>query len=1532
MRHHVSYIQGILVVLLSIAREATADAGSTGAFPEHVVINEVLCSNTRSNHDLDFGAFSDWVELYNPTGSPVDLSGWYLSDNPENPDKWELPAGTVVDPDGFLVLWADGRDLVPGQTAYVEFTEIEEIICQEFHLNFRINREQEEVLLYNPDLELVDSVYLFNQERDYSYGRDPGNPGVWCYLGEPTPGAENSYHTSLLFDPSGKPVFSVAGGLYPGVLTVELGPAGEHSVIRYTTDGSEPGSQSPAYSEPLQVLFSKVIKARMFEAGKLPGEVVTESYIIGKDTDLPVISMSTDHWNLWDFRFGLYQKNLKKREVFAHLEYFDENGNKEFHINAGIQLFGSQVFLFDQKPFSIFFRKRYGQNTLNYRLFENRDHTVYRSLVLRNGGNDNSFTMFRDGLGAALVENQVDIDYQSYRPVVVYMNGQYWGIFNLREKLNNDYLEANHGINPGYLDIIEDSLRVNNGDANHYSDLIRYVDQHDLSQPEHFEAVSGKIDMDEFINYMSYKIYGGYIQWQVNNKYWRERTRDSPWRWIAFDLEHCFAGPGSDTYDGNTLLTTLEPGSGPIEWSTLLFRKLMVNEDFRARFIQRTALFLNTLFSEERVVGIIDSLKNRIGNEMEDHITRWGSPVSLSVWNQNIDLLKEFASNRKDFMFRHLMEYFQVPDTSRLTIRCSEGGKVVVCSSYILAEDSVTFNMFDQVPLSLEAMPEPGYRFSGWNGSGSDQYIDLVLSNDTSMYAMFEKTGYNLLPDTVRGSLILIDTLHPYYATASVVIPPGDSLIVREGVKVFLTPHSSLVNYGSLQVLGTGSRPVTFDTNPHVTGAFYTSDTPKWGGLIIHSPDTTRIFHAILENASSGSHLGNFKGAIHAENSILLLKGITIEGPPNPVYCYHSHVIIDSCRLSSRGTGDLINLRACDHPVIRNNDLKGNFYEDTDAIDLDSVNHALVEGNFIYSFFGINSDGIDLGEGSKGTLIRNNRIFSCSDKGISVGQSSETVATNNLIVDCNQGFGIKDFGSFARINQNTLYNNRIGIACFEKNAGNGGGAAQVENTIISNPVDQSVFVDELSSLTLSYCLSDRDTLLGYNNLSDSPMFAAASDHNFYLNSGSPCIDRGTPNQQDPDGTRADIGAYIAENGTDIYPVMISEINFNAHGTFDPGDWIELYNSGSQPVDLTGWTMKGENPEDEYAFPDNLFLQPGGYLVIAEHADSVALLHGGGLNPAGNFNFGLNRGGEVIKLYNKDYQLVHSLRYGSEVPWPDGPDGKGATLELYTGETDNSDPVSWHASYGLGGTPGARNSETTPVTGLYINEFMAKNDLAFADPYGEYDDWIEVYNSNDFPVSLGGLNFLAGSTDERLWMVPLYDDSATTIEAHDFVLFWADKDPEQGILHMDFNLRASGGSIGLAQVIDRHIHEIDRIDYNEQPADIAFGRYPDGAMLLTDLTKTPGTSNIMSGVPGSNVEPLGLSIYPNPADHYLTIEHHDLDRPALGELRNLNGQIIMQFILMPGEQARMDVSGIVAGIYVIRISTSSVISSDKIIIY
>jgi hypothetical protein len=1471
------------------------------------------------------------VELYNPTGSEKNLEGWYLSDDPADPGKWRIPSGTLIPAGGYLLFWADGKDLRPGQKAWIHFTEPEEITIREYHLNFRINSEMEELLLSNEGLELVDRIQLRDQARDVSLGRD--SDGDWHFLGEITPLAGNSLFTTSELIISGAPEFSLPGGFYPGSQQLEFSGSGPGSIIRYTTDGSEPASTSTEYTGPIPVLFSQVIKARMFESGKLPGEVLTESFIISKETSLPVLSVSTDHKNLWGFDFGLYQRNLKNREVFAHLEYFDEDGNRAFRINAGLQLFGSQIFLFDQKPFSIFFRNRYGQDSLNYRLFSNREAGTYHSLVLRNGGNDNNLTMIRDGLGASLVEKQMDLDYQSYLPVVVYMNGEYWGIFNLREKLNEEYLAGNHGVNPDHMDILEDSLKVNRGDENNYRELMGFVNEKDLSNEENYAYVAGKIDVNQFINYMSYKIYGGYRQWQVNSKYWRERTRYSPWRWIAFDLEHCFAGPGGDRYDQNTLNGAMEPGEGSAEWPTLLFRKLMENEDFRASFLQRTALYLGTVFDEDRVTLVIDSLKGRIEGEMEHHIARWNSPVSQAIWLQHMESLEEFGRNRNRYLMAHLMNYFSIPDTSGLTLQCGEGGKIKVADALVQDQGSATHTMFNGIPVVLEALPDPGYDFTGWNGKDPERRLELMLSGDTVLAAGFESSGTALLPDTVQGTLVLDNSTMPYYSRGNIFVPAGDSLIIHEGVEVRMMPGASIISEGCLIVHGSADRPVVLDVNSGQVNGYVSSRKEKWGGMIIRSGDRVVIRHTILANASSGLAEGDYKGALSAVNSRLVLSGLHIAEVKNPIWCYSSEVRIDSCVLSSRGTGDLINLKACLEAVITGNELIGNYYEDTDAIDLDSVSGALVENNRIYSFFGYNSDGIDLGEACRDIYLRGNTIWSCSDKGVSVGQGSELVAEFNLIVNCGQGFGIKDSASFALITQNTLYGNQTGVACFEKNRGRGGGSAQVESSIIAGSGEVAVFVDSLSFLTVSYSLSDTDTLLGYNNRYGNPLFATASGLDFYLLDGSPCINGGNPVRQDPDGSRADMGAYVAHPRDSVSGLLVNEINFDSHPSFDIGDWVEFRNAGSTTLDLSNWVLKGENEEDEFIFPDHLELVPGGYLVVADNKDALDSLYGSVLGPGSSFTgrlpFGLSAGGELLRLYDSNYRLAHTFRYGREFPWPDGPGGKGATMEFYEEEMDNSRPDNWHASHILGGTPGDKNSKGSLVTGLFINELMAKNDAAVTDNAGEYDDWLEVFNSNDFAVDLGGLYLLRSNPDADPWMIPLYQADSTEISPGGYRVFWADKDPEQGIRHTGFNLPASGGSIALAGVIDKEFVVLDEISYGSQQPDEAFGRYPDGGYLLSVLHHSPGSSNRLITSVDMGDKSTGIKVYPNPTSTFLIIEYEP-EVISSCSLQNMNGQTVLQTSLDPAGSNRLDVSDLPSGIYLLRFTGCSSCSAKVVI--
>ena len=959
----------------------------------------------------------------------------------------------------------------------------------------------------------------------------------------------------------------------------------------------------------------------------------------------------------------------------------------------------------------------------------------------------------------------------------------------------------------------------------------------------------------------------------------------------------------------------------------------MENQGFRASFLQRTALFLDTVFDEERVAFVIHSLMGQIEVEMEQHIARWNSPVSRAAWLQHMNNLEEFARNRNRHLTAHMMSYFSLPDTSMLTLQCGAGGKIAVAGALVQDSGVASYNLFNDLPVHLQALPEPGYSFIGWNRTDPESRLDLFLSADTLLAAFFEPSMADLIPDTVKGTLILEIAHRPWYSSGNVFVPDGDTLIIEQGIEVMMMPGASLVIEGCLITRGSPVRPVIIDVNPGAVDGYLVSGKRKWGGIIIRSDNLVSLRNTVMVNASSGMTEGGYKGALSAVNSKLALSGVKISGVKDPVWCYGSEVWIDSCTLSSNGTGDLINLQACPVAVITRNDLRGNYYEDTDAIDLDSVSGATLENNNIYGFFGYNSDGIDLGEACHDILIRGNTIMSCSDKGISVGQASKIEAAFNIIVNCGQGFGIKDSASFAHINRNTLFGNLTGIACFEKNPGKGGGSAQVENTIIAGSVNAAIFVDSLSVLTISYSHSNTDSLPGYKNLHGDPAFAGASDLDFFLREHSPCIDAGNPDQLDPDGSRADMGAYIAHQKASPLDLLISEINFDPHPAFDAGDWIELQNAGSKSMDLSGWVLKGENKDDEFIFPDHLELDPGGYLLIAEDTDSVISLHGSFMGSmkrlTGRLPFGLSSDGEYLHLYNKDYRLVHALRYGHGSPWPDGPNRKGATLELYRGEIDNSQAGNWHASHLLGGSPGNENSEGTMPTGLFINELMANNGSAIPDNAGEYDDWLEVYNRNDYPVDLGGLCFLRTNPDAEPWMIPLYDSDSTTIGPGAFMLFWTDGDPEQGILHTGFRLPASGGRIALASVSEKEYHRIDEISYGAQQPDEAFGRYPDGGDLLSALRLSPGYSNRLITSVDQGDESCSIHVYPNPARTFLVIEY-EAEKVSSCSLQNINGQTVSKISIYKEGSTRLDVSHLPPGIYILHF-TGQFSNSVKVLI-
>ncbi|HKJ78862.1 MAG TPA: CotH kinase family protein, partial [Prolixibacteraceae bacterium] len=361
------------------------------------------------------------------------------------------------------------------------------------HTNFKLSSSGETVFLTHRTTGITDSVTYNVIPGEFSYGRLPQPPYSWGFFQIPTPGGLNNEETYTGIVEK-EVQFSIEEMLMGGADYLELSGAAGDEVIRFTTEGEKPSINSTVYTKPILINQNSVIKAAIFKAGFLPGKTISRTYIFGNESSLPVVSVSLDPEDLWDREKGIYVLGDEYEsdnpyyganfwedwEKPANIEYAEPNGERLFSMNCGIKIFGGWSRAHPQKSLSVFFRNMYRDPELkDVQLFQNKPVDEFKSLVLRNSGNDFGFSKIRDAMMTGLVSD-MDIDYAAYRPVVLYLNGKYWGLINLREKLNEDYLESNHKFDADSIDILEWHGSVMEGNSDEYWGLWYYLENNSL--------------------------------------------------------------------------------------------------------------------------------------------------------------------------------------------------------------------------------------------------------------------------------------------------------------------------------------------------------------------------------------------------------------------------------------------------------------------------------------------------------------------------------------------------------------------------------------------------------------------------------------------------------------------------------------------------------------------------------------------------------------------------------------------------------------------------------------------------------------------------------------------------------------------------------------------------------------------------------------------------------------------------------------------------------------------------------------------
>ena len=630
------------------------------------------------------------------------------------------------------------------------------------HSNFGISASGENIYLFSPLGHLLDRMEVPSLQPDVSFGRLVDGMDSLSYFFLPSPGAGNQTEYGAGHAVSSSLKIFPETGFYSDSVVVQVFPVDSTLQIRFTLDGSVPSDTSSLLPEHLVLTSTCVFRVRAFQEFAVPSRVATTTYFINDSSTFPVVSVASDPENFWNPEFGIYVLGNQyinstpyfganfwdDTEIPVFLELFHPEQGTLLAQDCGLKIHGGWTRSLPQKSLRLMAKGKYGRDGFYYPLFPDKPNLTYKRFVMRNAGNDFFSCFFRDAFVHKLVQNKTHVDILDYQPALVFLNGEYWGIHNLREKIDRYYLASNYGYDPDRVDILEEQGEVIDGENRDFLSFFRFITQHDLSVPANFDTVADALDLQSFVDVMAINIYMVNTDWPHNNmKWWR--YNNGKWRYFLLDLDVST----SLLTNCNAYVKQLQRISeDTITANAVLFTKLLGHIPFRDAFINRYADLMNSVFLPAPMLKLTDQLVDFLRPEMTRHKQRWGSQSAATWENYYVNgVFKPFLNNRTPYARDHIVEFFGLEKEVLLQLKSAPvgAGKIRINTLY---PDSLPFQgvYFDPVPVEFEALPAPGYTFSHWHNGDSSLLFSsrtaaAAFSDDDTLVAVF--TG---APDTAK--------------------------------------------------------------------------------------------------------------------------------------------------------------------------------------------------------------------------------------------------------------------------------------------------------------------------------------------------------------------------------------------------------------------------------------------------------------------------------------------------------------------------------------------------------------------------------------------------------------------------------------------------------------------------------------------------------------------------------------------------------------------------------------------------------------
>lgn len=866
---------GIMCLALTLSSAGIIPKASNAASGS-VSINEICAKN--SVYAAPDGGMYDWIELYNSSSSPVDISGWGLSDKQNTPYMYCFPQGTTISGKGYLVVFCESKSDGSNNIA-----------------PFGLSTSGETVFLTDKNGSTADSVEFGILAENETFGQYPDGSGKFAVMNG-TPNSANQASADVLTLKA--PVFSTESGFYDSGFQLTLN-AENGGAIYYTTDGSIPTASSQRYSSPIQINdissnpnilsahtdivpngttapSSPVDKANVIRAVVIDDQgnssnVITKTYFVGKTAsgyykNMKVVSLVTDEANLFDYDTGIYclgkyydewkaqnggfvmqawtaeanyTQSGRDWEREASFELFD-NGSPVLSQNVGIRIKGAATRSNAQKSFNVFARKDYGTSNLVYDFFDGKNISEdggnkiknYDSITLRNGGNDNSYCFFRDCINQQLVKNR-NFASQATSECMVFIDGEFWGLYQFTEKINDDFLKNHYGIKKSETAIVKNGELEEGTDADlqNFKYISEQLSQLDMKQDANYNEFCDLVDVQSYIDYFSAQIYWANGDWPNNNyAMWRSQTvdpenpyADGKWRMFLFDTEY-----STGLYnDQNTMATSNSFQSIQQKASQndecRLFTALLRNENFRERFALTFMDICNDNFRTDKIQELVNYYQSTYGQQVSDTWARYGVNItSGGGWGNwgggffpgmggpgqqpnepeettqtsklSMDPILSFYNSRFNSVTGHMKSALGLNGSlNNITVGNESSKGTIKLNTVDITEDSWNGKYYSDYAITLKAQPSEGYKFVRWEVSGGDfdspslnyPTLSLKLTSDATVRAVYaqgdvpslQKGDYNG-DGTVNAADIV--TLNKYLLKRTDTI--ADTDMIEDGI------------------------------------------------------------------------------------------------------------------------------------------------------------------------------------------------------------------------------------------------------------------------------------------------------------------------------------------------------------------------------------------------------------------------------------------------------------------------------------------------------------------------------------------------------------------------------------------------------------------------------------------------------------------------------------------------------------------------------------------------------------------------------